>query len=277
MVENAVQKVATAQPPAKVDPIKEFIFKQQDNFKNFLPPGLRSDEKIKRILVLAVKAIKGCPKLWESDKTTLLTSIADAAELGLEPNGVLGHGWLIPYKGAVKFIIGYKGFIQLAHRCGGIRIRAQVVYEGDYFVYREGDEPKLEHTPNLDNEQSDDKISYAYAVARYPDGSSDFCVMTRKQILAIRDKSMSAKSDSSPWNTNFSEMAKKCPIRRLAKYLPLQNEEWSKLLEKDNTDYENGHAQTPQLVAARVIDTGASDPFTSAPRPEETREPGQEG
>lgn len=263
-------ELAKAAPP---DPITKMVRDQGEKWQQLLPGKLK--QNLDRFMILVVKAIKTTPKLMECDKATLLTSIAESAELGLEPNGALGHGWLVPYKGSAKFIVGYKGFIQLAHRCGNIRMRAQVVYEGDAFEYEEGDQPKLRHVPNLDVEHDDGKILYAYAVARYPDGSSDFCVMSRKEIESIKAKSQSAHSDRSPWNTDFAEMAKKCPIRRLAKYLPLQNEEWAKLMEVDNSDYEqNGFGENHPQVRRTIQLTKETAPATTV---EEPPEPGANG
>lgn len=275
----------------RVDPIKELVERHQDTWQKLLPPGLRNN--LGRFMVLVTKAIKAVPKLWDSDKTTLLTAIAEAAELGLEPNGVLGHGWLVPYKGQVKFIPGFKGFIQLAHRCGGIKMWAEVVRDGDHFIYQLGDSPKLEHRPNPDADESDSAIRYVYAVAKFPDGTTQFCVMSRRQVDGIMAKSQSASSDRSPWKTHYSEMARKCPIRRLAKFLPLQNEEWAKLIETDNRDYEDriiDAEEVPHVRRRRSLELNrkveeqapeppavnppaAEDPFQGAP----TREPGQEG
>ena len=148
--------------------------------------------------------------------------------------GALGEGYLVVYNNKIKvngvekwvkqaqFIPGYRGLITLARRSGEIStLYAEAVYKGDVFNVELGLEEKLEHKPNYDSEERDDPkhLAFAYAVAKFKDGSFQFVVMSRKQIDKIRARSKSAKSG--PWVTDFEEMSKKTTIRRLSKALPL--------------------------------------------------------
>ena len=193
---------------------------------------------VDRILKVALTAINKTPKLLECSRESLITAVMQAAELGLEPGGALGEGYLVPYNNKVKlpgggeqwvmqcqFIPGYRGLTALARRSGEIsNIYAEAVYDGDAFEVELGLEPKLLHRPDYNSEKRDDpnNLTFTYAVARFKDGSFQFVVLGRKQIEALRARSKAA--GFGPWVTDFEEMAKKTSIRRLSKSLPLSVE-----------------------------------------------------
>lgn len=183
-----------------------------------MPKHLTAD----RILKTALTAINKTPKLLDCTRESLMLSIMQAAELGLEPGGALGEGYLVPYGNQCQFIPGYRGLISLARRSGQIvSIEAHVVHEKDEFSCTLGLDPTLEHTPAWD-EADPGPLTRVYAVAKLKDGGVQFEVMSRAHIEAIRAKSKAGKSG--PWVDHFEEMARKTVVRRLFKYLPVSVE-----------------------------------------------------
>jgi recombination protein RecT len=188
-----------------------------------LPRHLDAD----RLLRVAMTAIMRTPKLLECDQQSLLGAIMQAAQLGLEPDGVLGHAYLVPFKGKVTLIAGYKGLIDLARRSGAVvSIQAHVVYEADEFDYSYGLQDCLRHKPAL---RDRGRPIAAYAAAVLKDGGHAFEVMSVEDVNAIRDNSQGYKAakqygGDSPWDSNWDEMARKTAVRRLAKYLPISVE-----------------------------------------------------
>lgn len=179
-----------------------------------------------RLVRVAVTAIQTNPKLLECDRQSLFAAVMTCAQLGLEPDGVLGQAYLVPFKGKVVFIPGYKGLISLARNSGEVvSIAAKEVYAKDHFVYQFGLEEKLEHVPSRDADRGE--IIYVYAIARFKDGGHHWDVMTVAEVEKIRNGSSgwqayaAKKTSESPWASNFAEMAKKTAIRRIAKYLPM--------------------------------------------------------
>lgn len=154
--------------------------------------------------------------------------------MGLEPNTVLGHAYLVPFNTkrkdaqgkerwvkSVQVIIGYKGLIDLARRSGQIvSIAAHEVCENDHFELVYGLDEKLNHTPAM--AERGEVIGF-YAVAKLKDGGHCFEFMSRYQINEIMANSQS-KGAYGPWKDNFVEMGRKTVIRRLSKYLPLSVE-----------------------------------------------------
>jgi recombination protein RecT len=195
---------------------------------------------------VALTEMRKNPELAACEPKSFLGALMQAAQLGLEPGGALGHAYLIPFKRSVKrgntwekiqecqIIIGYRGMIDLARRSGQIvSLSARAVYEKDRFSYEYGLEEKLEHVPYEGADAG--ALTHVYSVAKIVGGGIQFEVMGVEKIKAIRDAGQGYtaakkaaeeynKPINSPWESHFEEMAKKTVIRRLFKYLPVSIE-----------------------------------------------------
>ncbi len=199
---------------------KDFLTKRMDQVKSALPSWITPD----RMLRVVLTQFNSNPALLECEEATVYSCMMQCAQLGLEPGGVLGHAYFIPFRNSKKgcvgctLIIGYKGLIDLARRSGEIiSISARVVHEKDKFDYSYGLEDKLEHVPATGDRG---KPIYVYAVAKLKGGGNAYEVMTVGDINKIRDGSPAAKRGDSPWKSYWGEMARKTVVRRLFKYLP---------------------------------------------------------
>jgi len=204
----------------KVANVRHLLERSKEQIQMALPRHMHVD----RLIRVALTSVQRTPKLLECDQISLLAAIVQSAQLGLEPDGVLGHAYLVPYGKEVQLIPGYKGLVMLARRSGEVSsIDARVVYAGDTFRFAFGLEPKLEHVPADDHDdETPPEVTHAYAVVRLKDGGYQFDVMTRKQIEAIRKRSRAG--GSGPWVTDFDEMAKKTVLRRALKLAPMSVE-----------------------------------------------------
>ena len=189
---------------------------------------------------MALVACGRQPKLLECTQQSILKSVMQSAELGLDCSGTLGRGWLVPYYNnkikslEAQFIPGYQGLIDLARRGGQIaRIESRVVYENDRFELAYGTDQNLTHIPELVKPRGN--MVCVYAIAELKDGSQQIDVMTLEQIEGIRNRSKA--KDGGPWKTDYDEMARKTVIRRISKYLPLSIE-LAKAIEIDDQQYD---------------------------------------
>lgn len=197
----------------KQQTIRNLLEKAKPQIALALPRHLSAD----RMLRIAMTSVNRTPKLLACNQMSLLGAVIQAAQLGLEPDGVLGHAYLVPYKDQCQLIVGYKGLIDLARRSGQLStIFARVVHAKDQFEYSYGLDEKLEHVPS--NIADAGEIVAVYAVAKLKDGSRQFEVMNRSEVDAIRKRSPSG--NDGPWVTDYPEMAKKTVLRRLCKMLP---------------------------------------------------------
>lgn len=241
---------AAAQPLRQVGSVRELLVNNQA--KQQLQAVAASHMKPERMMRLIANAIRATPKLAECQPMSLLGALMQCASLGLEPNTVLGHAYLIPFdkKGKnektgrwevietnVQLIIGYKGYIDLARRSGHITsIAAGIHYSDDndtggLWDYEEGTESRLRHR----NGAMAGAKEHAYAIAKFKDGGHAYVVLPWAKVMKIRDGSQGWKSAeetarkynkpiNSPWFTHEDEMAMKTAIRALSKLLPLSVE-----------------------------------------------------
>lgn len=236
------QQIATKQ---QADTVRGALEKLKPQLAMALPKHLSSD----RLLRVTMTAVQTNPKLLECDRTSLYAAVLTCAQLGLEPDGVLGQAYLVPFKsrGAMKvqFIPGYKGYLQLARNSGEISsIQAHEVCQNDLFSYEYGLSEHLRHKPA---EGDRGEITHFYAYAKFKDGAHVFEVMTRSEVDKIRDDSEGYKAfkagfiKSTPWESHYPQMGRKTAIRRLANYLPLSVQRAAVL----DAAYEGGkHAHT---------------------------------
>jgi recombination protein RecT len=204
--------------------------------------GIRPD----RLKLVALTAFTRTPALWTCEPVSIARAIVEAGQLGLEPTGLLGGAYLVPRGGQATLLVGYRGLVMLAMRSQLVqRVEARVVRAKDTFDYGYGLEPFLHHVPS----QDDDPGAYtgAYAVIFYRDGSRQFDYMSIAEIEAIRGRS--ASPTAGPWVSDYAEMCKKTPLRRLMKMAPLTVEVRTFIDEVDPEVAEgSAHEVTPGSV-----------------------------
>lgn len=185
-----------------------------------------------RMIRVCALALQKTPKLADCDRASVLGAMLVCGSLGWEPNTPLGHAHLIPYGKVCQLVPGYQGLVDLAERTGKIKdIHADVVYPGDEFDFWYGVGATLKHRPTGDRTM---EWTHAYCVVELTNGGHRFEVMTRGEVLLIRNRSQGyiyAKGkggrtlSENPWVAHEPRMAAKTAIRRLAKYkLPISVE-----------------------------------------------------
>jgi len=195
----------------------DFQFLLQANFSKVL--GKLNPHQIVRF---ALKAIRQNPKLAECDKISLLKALLEAADLDLNPDGLLGEAYIVPYNREAQLIVGYRGLIKLALNSKKVKhVEARIVYEKDKFGVELGTEGRLVHKPYVGSDPGE-KVA-VYAVAYLSDGTKVFEVLFKRDIEKIKELALSKMKNpkSSPWVQFEEEMWKKTAVRRLMKYLPL--------------------------------------------------------
>jgi recombination protein RecT len=202
--------------------------------EQMIPPG--APVTAQRLILVAVAAAQKNPKLLKCTPESVVLSVVQAAELGLEPGGALQHGYLVPYGAQCQFMPGYRGLIELSRRSGELKtISAVLVYERDEFSlkYVNG-QPHVLHVPLLDGSRG--QIRLVYATAQLGGGYSEFELMTLDEIAMVQQRSKT-KDEDTPWKRDFGEMAKKTVIKRLLKRCPVSSM-LARAIEIDDQQYE---------------------------------------
>lgn len=267
----------TTHAPAAVAPAANVITKEEpktfkelllmDGYKNALAQALPKHITADRMIRVVLTAMNRQPKLLQCTKESLWQAVMDCAAIGLEPNP-LGHAYIIPYRNKVKdasgrevfvmqaqFQAGYRGFADLLYRSGMVEsCQAQVVYSQDLFEFEYGMGESLRHRP-AQGDRGEPIGAYAYC--RLKGGAFHCDYMSVTDIERIRRRSKSA--DNGPWVTDWDEMARKTPFKRMCKYLPLSTELRDAIAKDDENDGDLA-VIAGDAVTARLTDDFGSDP-----------------
>ena len=211
-----------------IEEIRQGFSKMEGELATALPSHIPI-ERFKRI---AITAVQQNPALLKADRKSLFGACMTAAQIGLVTDGVLGQAYLVPYKGKVQLIPGYKGLLTLVRQSGEISsIDVNTIHENDHVDYVMGDDSHLTIRPNWTARGA---IIGAYAIARFKDGGIQRALMTKEEIEEIRKASPSGNSPA--WKNHYGEMAKKTAFRRLCKMLPLSTEAQAATALEDQAD-----------------------------------------
>lgn len=219
------------------------------------PPGM----SVERFMRVTETALQQNPDLTRNDQKSLYAAIVRCAQDGLLPDG--REAALTIYDGKVQYLPMIGGLRKRAAEFG-IDITAHVVYAVDFFEFELGLEPRLVHVPApLGAERGEPIGAYAYGTDVKSGHKYGPEVMDKAEIEKVRAVSR-AKHAKAPWQTWWSEMARKTVARRLFKSLPLHDESVNRLLASVDAEFEHPEEQVSRdigLVGPPVDDDGPED------------------
>lgn len=179
------------------------------------------NEKVAAGFISSVISIaNGSKELRKADPMTVVGAAMVAATLQLPVVPTIGLAYIVPYKGAAQFQIGYKGLIELAERSGQFKnIIDEVVYEGQLVRKNRF---TGEYVFDEDGRKSDKVIGY---MARFDliNGFSKTIFWTIAEVQAHANKFSQAYRSgyNGPWKSDFDAMARKTVLKALfSKYAP---------------------------------------------------------
>ena len=217
-------------------------------FQKLIANTLNDPARVRTFTASVVSAVGVTPALQECQASSIITCALLGESLNLQPSPQLGQYYFVPFKKKRKtddgkyveesiatFILGYKGYIQLAIRSGIYAdIDAVEIHEGEYkgrdkftgkpmFEFIE-DDIEREHSP---------VVGYM-AYFEYLNGFKKVLYWSKEKMIAHADQYSPAfnrtayekilKNEipetemwkySSFWYKNFDEMAKKTMLRQL--------------------------------------------------------------
>ncbi len=239
----------------------------QEHQKEIVKLAPRGIDKA-RMMSIFLEAVNN-PKLQACTKISVLKCIKKMAEIGTERVGA-GGVWLVPFGNELTIIPDWRLIIDKARRAGVItHATAEVVCENDEFSFERGISPKLFHKWDIKKPRGE--MVTVYCIYTLPDGSKDFVVMTKDEVEKIRGKSK-AKGESSPWATDYWEMAKKTVVKRAMKIFEGASPEITKVIDIDNEAVGYEEIDLPPIEMPKEI--GEADEEKEE-EPEETPQPFQ--
>ena len=198
---------------------------QSDAYQNLINKTLGDPERAKRFVAAITSAVSVNPELQDCDPGTILAGGLLGESLNLSPSPQLGQYYLVPFndrknnRKTAQFILGYKGYKQLAIRSGEVRkLNVMAVKEGEMikvdpfnefyqFRYIEDDEQR-EKTPTVGY--------YAYFETMNGYRKELYWTKKRMEVHALKySKGYAAKKGYTFWEKDFDAMACKTMIRQL--------------------------------------------------------------
>lgn len=220
-------------------------------YKNLINNTLGDPDRAKRFVASITSAVAVNPALQECEAGTILAGALLGESLNLSPSPHLGQYYLVPFKSKAKynrnneliqpetvkaqFVLGYKGYIQLALRSGAYAdLDVMEIREGEYkgknqftgkpqFSFVEDDDerdklPIIGYMAYFEYLNGFRKVIYwtkAKMMNHADTYSPAYSAAAHKKIMAgeIADKDM--WKYSSFWYKDFDGMAKKTLLRQL--------------------------------------------------------------
>ena len=288
-------------------------------YQNLIASTLRDPARARRFTAAITSAVAVNPALQECDAGTILAGALLGESLNLSPSQQLGQYYLVPFKQKAKydrggnmvrpetttatFVLGYKGYIQLAIRSGQYKdLEAMEIKQGEYLGRDpETGKAKFQFIEDDDERETLPTIGYmAYFEYNPPKGST---TGFRKTIYWSKEKMMTHADTyskafsrqgyedlqagrvpekdmwrySSFWYKNFDDMARKTLIRHLISHWGIMSIDMQTALEHDDAVNvaDDGQIVTETVEAARAsIPADAQEvPSTEPEAPAPTAEP----
>lgn len=241
-----------------------------EGYKTLINNTLRDPKRAARFVTALTSAVTTNPALQECEASTIVSAALLGESLNLSPSPQLGQYYLVPFndtkngRKVSSFILGYKGYLQLAIRSGYYKkINVLPIKEGELISYdplEEVVEVKL-----IDDETAREKaktVGY-YAMFEYTNGFRKAMYWSREKMEAhamAYSKGYAAKKGYTFWEKDFDAMAQKTMLRQLIS-------KWGIMSVEMQTAYEKDTAIINKDGEAEYFDAPTADDVPAAPAP----------
>lgn len=209
--------------PAQLQVLKNCFAQPFDSFRNAFKDPKEADRVMAKEIEFTSQAMMANSYLIKcatSNPISLVNALKNVALTRSTLNPVLKQGYLVPFGGAITFMPSYMGLVDVLVNNGLVRkVEAHPVFDGEEFEIKHGTGGGIFHKPNPWGKREKDNLLGVYYYAVLIDGTEMFDTLSKEEIEKIRKRAPSAKS-TSPWDTDYVEMAKKSAIRRAFKMIP---------------------------------------------------------
>lgn len=263
------------------------------NVRNLIANTLSDPARTARFVAAVSAAVANSPdderyhrSLKDCDPATILTAALVGESLNLSPSPTIGHFYMVPFmdnkSGVMKavFVLGYKGYLQLAMRSGVYRrINVLPLKSGELKAWNPlTEEAKVSLVENDAVRETMESTHY-YAEFEYLNGFRKAICWTRAKMEAHAlhySKGYAAKKGYTFWEKDFDGMAMKTMLRQLIGKWGLMSTEMQSAFERDETAAESLAAlpapvfsETPATTTEEAASAASSDKPAELPAPEE--------
>lgn len=216
---------------------------QTRGVQSMIASVLGDPKRAARFTASITSAVTTTPALKECDTNSILSAALLGESLELSPSPQLGQFYMVPFSDKngpkkAQFVLGYKGYIQLAIRSGQYkRINVLAIKKGELIKF----DPLLEEIEvNLiedDNKREVAETIGYYAMFEYLNGfrKAMYWSKSKMEQHALRySKGYAAKKGYTFWEKDFDEMAYKTMLRQIISKWGILSVEMRQAFESDD-------------------------------------------
>lgn len=198
---------------------------QTDTYKKLINNTLQDPKRAQRFIASISSAVAVNPDLQNCDAGTILSGALLGESLELSPSPQLGQYYLVPFndgknnRTVATFILGYKGYIQLAIRSGQYKkLNVLAIKKGELVRYDPlYEEIEVNLIPDEIAREVAETVGY-YAMFEYINGFKKAMYWSKEKMEqhAMKySKGYAAKKGYTFWEKDFDSMAYKTMLRQL--------------------------------------------------------------
>ena len=253
-------------------------------YQKMINNTLQDPKRAQRFIASITSSVATNPALQECDPPTILSGALLGESLGLSPSPQLGQYYLVPFQNNKKgckdaqFVLGYKGYVQLALRSGYYKHLNVIAVKAGELVRFDPLTEEVEINLNPDELARENSASIGYlATFEYLNGFRKTIYWSRDKMEAhaLRySKGYAAKKGYTFWEKDFDAMAFKTMLRQLISKWGIMSIDLQTAFEQDTV------VESEDYVEAAEISLPAADdgdvPDATADGVKEDTPPGEE-
>lgn len=238
---------------------------QTDTYKKLINQTLTDPKKASRFIASISSAVAVNPALQECDAGTILSGALLGESLNLSPSPQLGQYYLVPFKNRNKgtidaqFVLGYKGYIQLALRSGNYRkLNVLAIKTGELIKWDPLNEDIEINLIDDDADREKAETVGHYAMFEYLNGFKKAIYWSKAKMEAFANTysaGYKSRKGYTFWEKDFDSMAKKTMLRQLISKWGIMSIEMQQAYEGDmGVIHEDKSVEYVENVVDEVIE-----------------------
>lgn len=237
-----------------------------EQYKAMVNRSIRDPKEANRFISAITSAVAVNPALQVCEPSTVLAGALLGNSLGLSPSPQLGQYYMVPFKNKAKydhgrlvkpettdaqFVLGYKGYVQLALRSGYYKHLNVIAVKAGELVRFDPLTEEVEINLNPDELARENSASIGYlATFEYLNGFRKTIYWSREKMEAhaLRySKGYAAKKGYTFWEKDFDAMAFKTMLRQLISKWGIMSIDLQTAFEQDTVIESEDYLGAPEL------------------------------
>ena len=240
-----------------------------EKYTSMVNRSIRDPKEAKRFISAITSAVAVNPALQECEPSTILAGALLGNSLGLSPSPQLGQYYLVPFKNKARFdragnmikpettdaqfVLGYKGYVQLALRSGYYKHLNVIAVKAGELVRFDPLTEEVEINLNPDDLARENSASIGYlATFEYLNGFRKTIYWSREKMEAHAlqySKGYAAKKGYTFWEKDFDAMAFKTMLRQLISKWGIMSIDLQTAFEQDTVTESEDYFGSAELPA----------------------------